>query len=195
MADPEKWDKAQNFDDFLQLNQEFISRFVTVDKSEWVTPPWDYTFINVNSSYYEGFGQLDVFVYSSTMFKGSGGRANRYHLSFWCPESTNPLKLIRRLRERSDIVVYATKLHPYEVVEGTPTEGIYTFRNKKGIETQYSKIYARDVSKEYEFWQLENVRLLKPWLVDVVALNWNQDVDLTQLVREAIDQCGWSKDH
>lgn len=179
------WHKAQNFADFLEYNREYNS--YNVDYNQWEDPfngPLD-----VNHETQERIDRLGVFVFSfGEFFATDYGSWRRSYISFWCPERTEPLKLISKLQERSDVIVYAIELHPFRVVQGTRAEPM-DFEKRRG---KIRQIGPFNIGKDTKFWKLENVRREKPWVIDVVAKSLH-DLDLIRVMEESINQCGWRK--
>lgn len=182
----------------LNLNRKYNSKDAKYD--EWLHPFGGR--IDVKSDTQQRLHNLGLFVYGAEEYfyirDNELETWQRPYISFWCPERTMPLSLIEKLRERSDVTVCAVKLHPFQVV-CAPAEPIYLSRyipaDMERPRYEYeedSKIEAIDLSKDYEFWNLDNVQREKPWLIDMVG-DWD-DLDLVGALREAIDQCKWSND-
>lgn len=199
----EMWYQAENFTDLLQLNQIYVSGSGKVDYRNWL-PPSETAPIDCIGGILRRLNDLGLFAYNGQEYATLKYIWARPYLSFWCPESTKPLELISKLRERPDIIIYASKLHPFEVVQRTPAEPTSYVRRKipsdisgsnkvTWEEDKGSSIEAFDISKDSEFWNLECVRREGPWLIDVVVNGWDFNLDLVDVIKEAIEQCGWSK--
>ena len=186
------WHKAQSFPDFLNLNQKYLSDGHITD-SEWIHPlgaPGPILDLHI----VEALSDLGLFVYDIGAFYHEIDSEGRPYISFWCPEASNPLKLIKKLQERTDILICATKLHPFEAIEGA-AEPIFIERiliPDSGLEIQDCQVVQPDdLSNRIEFWAQENMQLLRPCLIDVVAGDF-EEMDLVSKLQEAINQCNWS---
>jgi hypothetical protein len=184
----EMWDKAQNFTDFLNLNQQYDS-----ETNEWIHPlgaPGP----TINPRTRKILSDLGLFVYDTGEYFEDGIVEDRPYVSFWCPEASKPSELITKLQDRTDVIVCATKLHPFEVVKGTVADRIYITRlltRDAGIEDDdLQTVEPQDLSQKIEFWRLDNVRLLRPCLIDLVAADYKK-TDLVSKLQETIHQCNW----
>jgi len=195
------WHTAQTFTDFLDLNRQYNSGD-NADPKQWLDPHSGP--LKIDSGTRDRLLDLELFVYRVgegdywCSQRGTIKIWNRPYLSMWCPDTTAPLKLIKSLQGRSDVIVYAAKLHPFEVVEGTPAEPTDLEKNhctflSGELECENPKVEAEDLSTTNGFWNLDNIRLLRPCLIDLIAVDWEWKVeDLAKTLRETINQCNWS---